>query len=810
MKAWQFSTEAYAKSDRLAAWHNALAKLTMVSSNLREDEFYGIISAVASPMGIEFARITSTPQSITGLGKKEPEGIWVALVIEGRVSVRDGAREVNALPGDILYGAMGHAVGSQSILTLLTDGRLIMVKIPRSAFNPRLLAPLPTNVIHLPGRAGIGYVLAGFLNSVSDALEDLSEDQIRPIEMALPEFLISGLFRQSDTRALGGAAGVRAALLHRICQTIEMKLSDPDLALSHVAEEHGISPRYVQKLFESIGQSFGRYIRYRRLERSRIDLESPVHAQLSISEICFRWGFNDAAYFSRAFREQYGVSPREYRRSPPPPSQEGPWLINRGRPEEGARAAREDTRASWTDLLEEERLADGGELSVEAVLAHVELDRDDIDHGGDAALPEEPLGEHEPRHHYLPVTAKTVHWGYFSRFLPPVLEVQSGDFVTVETLTQHAYDDYERMIKDDPGAESVFHWTKDHKNVDRRGAGPLDASTYGRGAGEGFGVHICTGPIGIEGAKPGDVVELRILDIYPRPSASPEYMGRSFGSNAATWWGFHYNELITPPAPREVVTIYEIEEKRHSHHQCAKAVYNFRWTPQVDPFGVVHPRIDYPGVPVDHATIEKNYDVLKDVEIPLRPHFGVIGLAPDHWGIVDSVPPAYFGGNLDNWRLGKGSRIYLPVAVAGGLLSIGDPHASQGDSELCGTAIECSLTGIFQIVLHKKRDLEGQIFDLDYPLIETADEWVILGFSHPNYLKELGRNAQTDVYKQSSVDMAMRDAFRKTRRFLMAAKGLTEDEAISLISVAVDFGITQVVDGNWGVHATIRKEMFKS
>ncbi|HBN93703.1 MAG TPA: AraC family transcriptional regulator, partial [Hyphomonas sp.] len=86
--------------------------------------------------------------------------------------------------------------------------------------------------------------------------------------------------------------------------------------------------------------------------------------------------------------------------------------------------------------------------------------------------------------------------------------------------------------------------------------------------------------------------------------------------------------------------------------------------------------------------------------------------------------------------------------------------------------------------------------------------WVIFGFSHPNYLKELGSSAQSDIYKKSSIDLAMRDAFRKARRFLMTARDLDEDEAISLLSVGVDFGITQVVNGNWGVHAIIRKELF--
>ena len=93
-------------------------------------------------------------------------------------------------------------------------------------------------------------------------------------------------------------------------------------------------------------------------------------------------------------------------------------------------------------------------------------------------------------------------------------------------------------------------------------------------------------------------------------------------------------------------------------------------------------------------------------------------------------------------------------------------------------------------------------------MIETKDDWVLQGFSYANYLEELGPNAQAEIYTKSSIDLAMRDAFRKMRQFLMHAKGLTEDEAISLMSIAVDFGITQVVDGNWGVHAIIRKEVF--
>ena len=413
------------------------------------------------------------------------------------------------------------------------------------------------------------------------------------------------------------------------------------------------------------------------------------------------------------------------------------------------------------------------------------------------------------QHHHIPANAETVHWGYFSKNLKPVLAVHSGDLVTIETLTHHANDDAERMIKGDPGAESVFGWTKDKKNVDRRGAGPMDASVYGRGAGEGFGVHILTGPIYVCGAEPGDILEVRILDARPRPSGNPKYKGKSFGSNAAAWWGYHYKDLIEDPKPREVITIYEVETDGET--DWAQAIYNFRWVPQTDPFGVVHEIIDYPGVPVDHSIIKEKHGILNGIRIPLRLHFGTLGLAPDEQDIVDSIPPSNFGGNIDDWRIGKGGTMYYPVAVEGALLSAGDSHAAQGDSELAGTAIEMSLTGVFQLVLRKKKDQAGTILEgLDFPLLETNTEWVVHGFSFANYLAELGDKAQQEIYSKSSIDLAMRDAFRKMRRFLMTTRGLSEDEAISLMSVAVDFGVTQVVDGNWGVHATIKKAIFPS
>jgi acetamidase/formamidase len=398
-----------------------------------------------------------------------------------------------------------------------------------------------------------------------------------------------------------------------------------------------------------------------------------------------------------------------------------------------------------------------------------------------------------------------VHWGYFSKAVTPTLTLRSGDRATIETLTHHAGDDFERMIAGDPGAESVFRWTREHKAIARRGAGPTEGP-FVRGSGEGVGVHLLTGPVAIEGAEPGDILEVRILDVRPRPSSNPCYCGRCFGSNVAASWGFHFGDHVEEPKGREVVTIFELDT---SGEPFARAVYNYLWTPQTDPDGIVHPAIDYPGVIVDHAKVVERHNILKNVRVPARLHFGTMGLAPSESDFVSSIPPSYTGGNIDDWRVGKGARMYYPVAVDGAFFSVGDPHAAQGDSELGGTAIETSLTGDFEFILHKKRDLGGTILEgLTHPMLETEDLWSVYGFTFPNYLAELGPEGQTTVASHASLDKAMRDAFRKLRRFLMTVHGLSEDEAIALLSVAADFGVTQVVDANWGVHGSIRKSVF--
>jgi acetamidase/formamidase/AraC-like DNA-binding protein len=772
MNVWQFTSEAYPLQSRDEHWQETMQRFGFRCQSLRRDFIsHDVAIARTSPAGIEFVRISSYAQKL--IQHDRGDSVLACLPIEGEGRCEPASRTINA--GDIVVVPPGEPFS----LHFPRAFRLLLLRIPQEIVRARVVGNAVLELTHIRRRAGLGQVVSCALDAVSEALDSLSTSDFRALDLALVEMLLAC----QSTGANGGTA-IQAALLRRIRQDIESRLADSDLTPGAIARAEGLSERYVQKLFETAGENFTSFVRRRRLERCRADFDNPQCDHLSISDICFRWGFNEASHFSRAFREQFGLSPRAYRhQGNKAESETVVTYANRGRPQQSRSALRHGERSN-------------------ASLTVVENQR-----GAEDA--QRPSMHPEPGGHYLPANDKTVHWGYFSRALAPVIEIASGDRITVETLTQHASDDYERMVKGDAGAESVFHWTGEEKNVDRRGAGPADASVYGRGTGEGFGVHICTGPISVRDARPGDVLEVRILDIYPRPSANPRHAGKAFGSNAASWWGYHYREILSEPKPREVVTLYEIDATGRDAY--ARPLYNYRWTPQTDPSGVTHATMDYPGVHVDPRSIEKNYGILRGVRVPLRLHFGVIGVAPREADLVDSTPPAYFGGNIDNWRAGKGARVYLPVSVPGALLSIGDPHAAQGDCELSGTAIECSLTGVFEIVLHKKADLAGQAFaDLTYPLIETPDEWVLLGFSQPNYLAELGENAQSEVYGKSSLDLAMKDAFRKVRRFLMTAKGLSEDEAISLISVAVDFGVTQVVDGNWGVHAILRKDMFSA
>ena len=246
-------------------------------------------------------------------------------------------------------------------------------------------------------------------------------------------------------------------------------------------------------------------------------------------------------------------------------------------------------------------------------------------------------------HHVLEASARTVHWGYWDAARAPVLRVASGDSVTIDTLSGEAADlppDEARIL---PEHRAVLAGTQ-------RGSGP----------------HLLTGPVWVEGAEPGDVLQVTISDIRLRQD-----------------WGWNLIEPLLGTLPED------FPRRRHLHIPLDRAAGVARL-----PWGSV---------------------------VPLKPFFGNFGVAPPpHYGRITSIIPREHGGNMDNKDLGAGCTVYFPVFNRGALFSAGDGHAAQGDGEVCLSAIETSLRGTFTFVVRK--DLH-----LGFPRAETATHLIALG-----------------------------------------------------------------------------------
>jgi AraC-like DNA-binding protein len=309
MKAWTFTTSAYPPAARAGAWRDAMFRLGLPVGELAEAEPPSAsVTCLTSPLGMEFAVIDAGAQTISGRRTDLPAAIWLAVLLEGGARIESEGLNQDMQPGDIAYGPTGRA----ATLVMETACRLMFVRAPRVALDHRLIVVRGLQVGRLKADRALVGVFSGLLVATAQALPNLSVDQLRPVELALTEFLAAAL---AESILGASPSGGVSPHLHRISQTLETLLPDPNLSLRRLAEASGVSPRYIQKLFAAADDTFGHYLRTRRLERCRADLSSPLCARLSISEICFRWGFNDSAHFSRAFRNQYGLSPREHRRA---------------------------------------------------------------------------------------------------------------------------------------------------------------------------------------------------------------------------------------------------------------------------------------------------------------------------------------------------------------------------------------------------------------------------------------------------------------------------------------------------------------
>jgi len=337
--------------------------------------------------------------------------------------------------------------------------------------------------------------------------------------------------------------------------------------------------------------------------------------------------------------------------------------------------------------------------------------------------------------HDLRATPETCFWGYFDRDRAPVLELRSGDVVRVEAVTHHAGDAPDLLMDDAIRAL----W-----------AGIPEAD-------RGPGVHVMTGPIAVAGAEPGHTLVVRVLEVTPR---------LPFGSNCAAHWGLLYDSF-----GKERITIYGLDDEGGETVATPQFAYDFTERALYDVPGVITPPDPSSRQPFSRA-----------VRVPVRPHLGVMGVAPAESGRINSIPPGAFGGNVDNWRLGAGAAMAYPVFAPGAGLYVGDPHLAQGDGELCGTAIEASLDVTLQVFLLEDLPVTA-------PVLDTAGQWLVHGFG-------------------DDLDEAMRMAAEQALWLLTVRLGLSRDDAYSLASVALDFGVTQVVDGKVGCHAAIAKSLF--
>ena len=172
------------------------------------------------------------------------------------------------------------------------------------------------------------------------------------------------------------------------------------------------------------------------------------------------------------------------------------------------------------------------------------------------------------------------------------------------------------------------------------------------------------------------------------------------------------------------------------------------------------------------------------IEIPLKHFFGSLSVAPPEIsGRIRSAPPWIHAGNLDNKELVAGTTLFIPVHTRGALFLAGDGHAGQGNGEVDITALETSLIGTFQLIVRKDMHLK-------WPRAETPSHYITMGI-------------------HEDLTEATKGALREMIDFLVTEKHLTRDEAYMLSSVAADLEITQLVDGNKGVHAMIPKAIFK-
>ncbi len=307
----------------------------------------------------------------------------------------------------------------------------------------------------------------------------------------------------------------------------------------------------------------------------------------------------------------------------------------------------------------------------------------------------------------LDASAETVHWGYFEAGLKPHLAIASGARVTLATVSGGPEHLPPPPLNVPPALPEI------HARVTRRVVPG----------------HICTGPVAVRGARPGQVLQVDI-----------EAIGLHYD------WGYNVVRPLAGALP------YDFAETRLTH------------------------------IPLDAA---RNVGRLPwGLELPLRPFFGVMAVAPPPArGTLSTLPPRQNGGNLDNKELVAGTTLYLPIFVEEALFSAGDGHAAQGDGEVCVTAVETGLIGTFRLTV--RDDMR-----LAWPMAETPTHVMTMAFD-------------------PDLDDCVVIALRAMIDLVCARTGIDRYQAYMLCSLAADLRVTQVVNGNKGIHVMLEKSLLR-
>jgi acetamidase/formamidase len=256
------------------------------------------------------------------------------------------------------------------------------------------------------------------------------------------------------------------------------------------------------------------------------------------------------------------------------------------------------------------------------------------------------LPENEPRiikpDHFIRSVPENMVWGYYGANVPPIAHVKDGDIVEIQTINTAG------ISRKDP--EAFFK--KNNLPLDEQAKDIMEIYQKVKPEPSGLTGHMLTGPLYIEGAEPGDMLEVRILDIKLRSD---------YGVNAVWPKGGDLPDAVV----QDETFVYKYNRKKNT------------------------------------ASFKTG------IEIPLKPFMGVMALSPPpEMGRVSSIPPAFYGGNLDLKHLIKGTTLYLPVSTQGGLFTTGDCHAAEGNGEISGVAIEASLSLVVKFVVHKNKALK--------------------------------------------------------------------------------------------------------